>query len=119
MKKTSVYLPESLKDRLALLARRTGRSEAQLLRLAVERLVADEPSGRQPVAQPGVGVGSARPGPGRPWSKRVTHRVREVGAELPGGSDIPASDTPPVGAGPPRPPAPPSRDHPWGNLAVP
>ena len=57
MKKTSVYLPESLKDRLALLARRTGRSEAQLLRLAVERLVADEPSGRQPVAQP---VGSPR-----------------------------------------------------------
>ena len=51
MKKTSVYLPEELKDRLALLARRTGRSEAQLLRVAVERLVADEPSGRHPVAQ--------------------------------------------------------------------
>jgi len=76
MKKTSVYLPEALKDRLALLARRTGRSEAQLLRTAVERLVADEPSGRHPVAQPeppvptppdgpafvGVGVGPGDPG---------------------------------------------------------
>lgn len=85
MKKTSVYLPEPLKDRLALLARRTGRSEAQLLRLAVERLVADEPSGRQPVAQPepvvpapeagpafvGVGVGPGDPG-------LVTRRAVEV-----------------------------------------
>jgi precorrin-2/cobalt-factor-2 C20-methyltransferase len=85
MKKTSVYLPEELKDRLALLARRTGRSEAQLLRTAVERLVADEPSGRQPVAQTepvvptppagpalvGVGVGPGDPG-------LVTRRAVEV-----------------------------------------
>jgi precorrin-2/cobalt-factor-2 C20-methyltransferase len=85
MKKTSVYLPEELKDRLALLARRTGRSEAQLLRTAVERLVADEPSGRQPVAQPepvvptppagpalvGVGVGPGDAG-------LVTRRAVEV-----------------------------------------
>ena len=85
MKKTSVYLPEELKDRLALLARRTGRSEAQLLRTAVERLVADEPSGRQPVAQAepvvatppagpalvGVGVGPGDPG-------LVTRRAVEV-----------------------------------------
>ena len=47
MKKTSVYLPEALKERLALLSRRTGRSEAQLLRTAVERLVADEPAARR------------------------------------------------------------------------
>ena len=85
MKKTSVYLPEELKDRLALLARRTGRSEAQLLRVAVERLVADEPSGRHPVAQVepavvappagpafvGVGVGPGDPG-------LVTRRAVEV-----------------------------------------
>ena len=85
MKKTSVYLPEELKDRLALLARRTGRSEAQLVRVAVERLVADEPSGRHPVAQAepavvtpsggpafvGVGVGPGDPG-------LVTRRAVEV-----------------------------------------
>jgi precorrin-2/cobalt-factor-2 C20-methyltransferase len=63
VKKTSVYLPEPLKDRLALLARRTGRSEAQLLRLAVERLVAAEPSGRSPVAQPDEPIAVPPPGP--------------------------------------------------------
>jgi precorrin-2/cobalt-factor-2 C20-methyltransferase len=83
--KTSVYLPEPLKARLALLARRTGRSEAQLVRLAVERLVAAGPSGRIPVAQTegpvpsapagpafvGVGVGPGDPG-------LVTRRAIEV-----------------------------------------
>ena len=44
MRKTSVYLPDGLKARLADVARRTGRSEAQLVRLAVERLVASEPA---------------------------------------------------------------------------
>ena len=33
MHKSSVYLPEALKARLAALARRSARSEAQLLRL--------------------------------------------------------------------------------------
>ena len=37
-----VYLPATVKDRLADIARRTGRSEAHLIRLAIERLVADE-----------------------------------------------------------------------------
>jgi precorrin-2/cobalt-factor-2 C20-methyltransferase len=76
VRKTSVYLPEVLKDRLALLARRTGRSEAQLVREAVERLVADEPAARRSAGQPepapapppvgagfvGVGVGPGDPG---------------------------------------------------------
>jgi precorrin-2/cobalt-factor-2 C20-methyltransferase len=53
MQKTSVYLPEGLKARLADVARRTGRSEAQLVRLAVERLVTSEP------AASGVGAGAA------------------------------------------------------------
>ncbi len=39
MRKTSVYLPDELKDDLAALARRWDRSEAELLRTAVERLV--------------------------------------------------------------------------------
>lgn len=77
MRKTSVYLPEALKDRLAETARRSGRSEAQLLRLAVERLVAAEPAGASPIARRedpvaarhrpgplfvGVGVGPGDPG---------------------------------------------------------
>ena len=52
MRKTSVYLPDGLKSRLAEVARRTGRSEAQLVRLAVERLVASEP-----LATAGLGLG--------------------------------------------------------------
>ena len=86
MLKTSVYLPEALKERLAAVARATGRSEAQLLRLAVERLVASEPAGHAPIARredpvaarhrPGpvlVGVGV---GPGDPGL--VTRRAVEV-----------------------------------------
>lgn len=78
MHKSSVYLPEALKARLAELARRSGRSEARLLRLAVERLVASEGPGRpaggarrdDPVVERhrtgpalvGVGVGPGDPG---------------------------------------------------------
>ena len=45
MRKTSVYLPAAVKDRLADVARRTGRSEAHLIRWAIERLVDEEASG--------------------------------------------------------------------------
>jgi precorrin-2/cobalt-factor-2 C20-methyltransferase len=77
VRKTSVYLPEALKERLAKVAQRTGRSEAQLIRQAVERLVDSEPVAHAPVArrddpvtaryQPGpalvgVGVGPGDPG---------------------------------------------------------
>ncbi len=72
MRKTSVYLPEDLKEELAALARRWQRSEAELLRLALERLVRaarDDagPAYRAPVRQPGprlvgVGVGPSDPG---------------------------------------------------------
>ena len=76
VKKTSVYLPDGLKARLAAVARRSGRSEAQLIRLAVERLVDAEPSlgplartedpvlrrHRQPPALVGLGMGPGDPG---------------------------------------------------------
>lgn len=42
MVKTTVYLPDELKQRLGSTARRTGRSEAELIRTAVERLVREE-----------------------------------------------------------------------------
>ncbi len=76
MRKTSVYLPPALKDRLGDVARRTGRSEAHLIRLAIERLVDDESArlGRAGYARPddptatsrgavlvGVGIGPGDP----------------------------------------------------------
>ena len=39
MRKTSVYLPDRLKERLAAAARSSGRSEANLIRVAVEHLL--------------------------------------------------------------------------------
>jgi precorrin-2/cobalt-factor-2 C20-methyltransferase len=77
VKKTSVYLPEALKARLSEVAQRSGRSEAQVVRLAVERMVATEPGGAAPIARredpvaarhkpgplfTGVGVGPGDPG---------------------------------------------------------
>jgi precorrin-2/cobalt-factor-2 C20-methyltransferase len=76
VRKTSVYLPDALKGELGELADRTGRSEAELIRLAIERLVRAgndtpvvvAPAGR-PVPPPvapgprlvGVGVGPSDP----------------------------------------------------------
>lgn len=61
MRKTSVYLPEGLKARLAAAASASGTSEAELIRDAIEsRLAPDRlPSGPQPKPTPGhlVGVG--------------------------------------------------------------
>ena len=72
MRKTSVYLPDDLKDELAALARRWDRSEAELLRLAVERLVLGARDTSAPGAPTaprvrgpllvGVGVGPSDPG---------------------------------------------------------
>jgi precorrin-2/cobalt-factor-2 C20-methyltransferase len=77
VRKTSVYLPPAVKDRLADVARRTGRSEAHLIRLAIERLIAGEATalGRAGYARPddptaasgrgavlvGVGIGPGDP----------------------------------------------------------
>jgi precorrin-2/cobalt-factor-2 C20-methyltransferase len=43
VRKTSVYLPERLKDRLAAAARTSGRSEANLIRVAVETFLDQGP----------------------------------------------------------------------------
>ncbi len=70
MIKTSVYLPEALKDELAQLARREGVSEAELIRAAIEGVVQDGRVVPRPTALrnlPGgpcvIGVGV---GPGDP-----------------------------------------------------
>jgi precorrin-2/cobalt-factor-2 C20-methyltransferase len=70
--KSSIYLPEALKSDLAGLAARSGRSEAQLVRQAIERLLAGAgPQARADDAGPlrydrpslvGVGVGPGDPG---------------------------------------------------------
>lgn len=46
MIKTTVYLPEQLKQQLQRQAKRMGRSEAQLIRDAVERAVQERPPPR-------------------------------------------------------------------------
>ena len=46
MVKTTVYLPEQLKRRLEQLARRSGRSEADLVRAALEQFVGDHPQNK-------------------------------------------------------------------------
>lgn len=55
--KSSVYLPDALKAELAALAARWGRSEAELIRLAIERLV------RTADTEPAPGQGPSRPMP--------------------------------------------------------
>jgi precorrin-2/cobalt-factor-2 C20-methyltransferase len=69
--KSSIYLPDDLKRALSDLAGRSGRSEADLIRQAIERLLAvSEPAPSEPVsaapyprpALVGVGVGPGDPG---------------------------------------------------------
>lgn len=43
MIKTTVYLAQRTKRQLAALAAREGRSEAELIRVAIDRLVREEP----------------------------------------------------------------------------
>ena len=76
MHKSSIYLPEPLKAELAGLAARSGRSEAQLVRQAIERLLAGTGDGAGATAREdearvpsydrpslvGVGVGPGDPG---------------------------------------------------------
>ncbi|MDQ2754650.1 MAG: precorrin-2 C(20)-methyltransferase [Actinomycetota bacterium] len=82
MQKTSVYLPERLKRALTLRAGLTGRSEADLLRAAVEAEVAKSPTGTDHFPDPAipgrlVGIGV---GPGDPdlLTMRAVHALRRA-----------------------------------------
>lgn len=48
MTRTTVYLPDHVKAKLTAAAARRGRSEAELIRESIERLLADEPALRKP-----------------------------------------------------------------------
>jgi precorrin-2/cobalt-factor-2 C20-methyltransferase len=60
VRKTSVYLPERLKERLGAAARTSGRSEANLIRVAVESFLDGGPQAR-PELRPGSLVRSEDP----------------------------------------------------------
>ena len=72
MHKSSIYLPDELKQSLGELARRTGRSEAELIRRAIEQLLAVSNTSaavpetaiaaRNRPSLVGVGVGPGDPG---------------------------------------------------------
>ena len=73
MRKSSIYLPDELKQLLEERAERSGRSEADLIRAAIGRMLAlpvdgadpDPPERRPPAPRPalvGVGVGPGDPG---------------------------------------------------------
>ena len=44
MNKTTLYLPDETQHRLREVAKRTGRAQADLIRTALDRFLADEPS---------------------------------------------------------------------------
>ncbi len=48
MVKTTIYLPEQTKQRLARAAQRRHRSEAELIREAIDRLLREEAGVRRP-----------------------------------------------------------------------
>ena len=56
MHRTTIYLPEELKRRLALSARRQHRTEADIIRTAIEVHLSDEPFHRP---KPHLGIGNS------------------------------------------------------------
>jgi precorrin-2/cobalt-factor-2 C20-methyltransferase len=89
MRKTSVYLPDATKDALHQLAVRWNRSEAQLIREAIDRLVRGaeaEPAPTAPFTSPvsqgpqliGVGVGPSAPDLITQRAVRVLERADRV-----------------------------------------
>lgn len=77
MHRTTVYLPEELKRRLALAAKRQRRTEADIIRSAIEVELANEPFHRP---KPHLGIGSS----GDPT---LAERVHEILAKEWGGAD--------------------------------
>lgn len=69
MTRTNVYLRPRQKARLTQVARRSGTSEAELIRQAIDRLLADPPPAKR---KPRTGFISAEP---------MAHRVDELLAE--------------------------------------
>ncbi len=53
MVKTTVYLPEALKEKLGLVAAREGRSEADVIRVALELYTLTRPRPRLPLFDSG------------------------------------------------------------------
>lgn len=81
MRKTSVYLPEALKSSLSRLAASTGRSEADLIREAIEQRLHPDHAPKSPARQAtpghlvGVGVG---PGPSDLLTTRALDALRSA-----------------------------------------
>jgi precorrin-2/cobalt-factor-2 C20-methyltransferase len=89
MRKTSVYLPDETKDALRQVSHRWNRSEAQLIREAIDRLIRSaysEPAPPAPVTFPrsqgpgliGVGVGPSAPDLITQRAVRVLERADRV-----------------------------------------
>jgi precorrin-2/cobalt-factor-2 C20-methyltransferase len=81
MHKSSVYLPDELKDRLAAVASRSGRSEADLIRSAIDNLVgaSGSPHVRNPASRsdlPRPSLWAVGMGPGD--ADLVTIRARDT-----------------------------------------
>ena len=92
MRKTSVYLPDALKRRLAAVSQRTHRSEAELIREAVEHLVAGDASSTPvdpPVAGRLVGIGVG-PGGGDLLTVRAVRALRRATTVLAPSTDLSA-----------------------------